>query len=392
VFFTFHQPLSQGQLMAFLHMPLLCHKQQSTFCDQTLTPLAATGPYTIQVNGQKIIYKRNPNYWGWHTPFGRGHYRFTKIIYSYFRDRTAAEYAAQSGHIDVWEHENIRHWPTTPGQKWHSHSLIRHVPNRHCMGMFGFIFNTRRSLFAQKPTRQALTDLMQQAFFSQTLFGPPFQPIDHFFAASKSIKTPSPSPHQRSEALSLLNKAGYYLKKGILRHASTHMPFQFDILFTRPEYQKLALVLKDNLKPYGITVTVKRLEALGYAQRRHKFDYDMIIEKWFQTRAPGFEQKLYWSATAATQPGSKNYAGIQDSVIDQQINSLLDSRTTKQMHHHLNKLDQRLKDGCYVIPLYRLPYDFLYHKKNLTAPTTPLTDGCAFNRWWVMLTWWQNNL
>ena len=57
-----------------------------TFDKTTLKPLIGSGPYLVtQVQpGQRIVFKRNPNYWGKDIPSKRGFDNYDQITIEYF--------------------------------------------------------------------------------------------------------------------------------------------------------------------------------------------------------------------------------------------------------------------------------------------------------------------
>lgn len=63
----------------------------ATFGNSTLQAPIGSGPYMISgiQPGQRIIYKRNPDYWGKDLPARRGFDNFETLSIEYYRNETA---------------------------------------------------------------------------------------------------------------------------------------------------------------------------------------------------------------------------------------------------------------------------------------------------------------
>ena len=60
-----------------------------------------SGPYVVEevdVN-RRVVYRRNPDYWGWHLPINKGRHNFDRIRLEYFADSTAAFEAFKAGSV-----------------------------------------------------------------------------------------------------------------------------------------------------------------------------------------------------------------------------------------------------------------------------------------------------
>ena len=80
--------------------------QKNTICESgadfeasSLTPAIGSGPYVLESIdvGQQIIYRRNPDYWGYHLPINKGRHNFDKIRIEYFADYNSAFEGFKSG-------------------------------------------------------------------------------------------------------------------------------------------------------------------------------------------------------------------------------------------------------------------------------------------------------
>ena len=70
----------------------------------TLEPPLGSGPYRIASvdPGSKVVFKRNPDYWGKDLNVSVGENNFDTITYTYFADRNVEFQAFKSGNVDFW--------------------------------------------------------------------------------------------------------------------------------------------------------------------------------------------------------------------------------------------------------------------------------------------------
>ena len=123
------------------------------------SPLAipvGSGPYIVsQVQpGQRIVFKRNPDYWGADLPSRVGFNNFDTVTVEYFRNDQAQFEAFKKGVFDVFMEGDPNKWATSydfPAVK--DGRVIRETfETRSPANMFGFVFNTRRPKFQRQGT------------------------------------------------------------------------------------------------------------------------------------------------------------------------------------------------------------------------------------------------
>ena len=126
-------------------------------------------------------------------------------------------------------------------------------------------------------------------------------------------------------------------------------------MVTSRDEERLALAFSSNLARAGIDAQVRLVDAVQYDQRRLSFDFDMIEYRWEQSLSPGNEQSFYWGSAAADEQGSRNYMGVRSAAIDAMIAALLRARERADFVAAVRALDRVLISGCYVVPLFYLP-------------------------------------
>jgi peptide/nickel transport system substrate-binding protein len=119
-----------------------------------------------------------------------------------------------------------------------------------------------------------------------------------------------------------------------------------------------------------------------YEQRRVSFDFDMIEYSWDQSLSPGNEQSFYWGSAAADQQGSRNYMGVRSPAIDAMIAAMLAARQRVDFVAAVRALDRVLISGCYVVPLFYLPGQWVPHWATIQHPARTSLSGYLPETWW----------
>jgi peptide/nickel transport system substrate-binding protein len=127
---------------------------------------------------------------------------------------------------------------------------------------------------------------------------------------------------------------------------------------------------------------VRLVDAVQYDQRRLAFDFDMMPYRWEQSLSPGNEQSFYWGSAAAEQPGTRNYMGIRSPAVDAMIAAMLAARERPDFVAAVRALDRLLMSGCYVVPLFYLPQQWVARWATLAHPDRTSLFGYLPETWW----------
>lgn len=119
-----------------------------------------SGPYVIDevdVN-RRVVYKRNPDYWGKDLPVNKGRANFDKIRIEYFGDAEAAFQGFLAGEYTIRTEGDSKKWSTgydTP--KVENGSILkRELPNGNPPVPTGVVFNLNSDVFKDKRVREAV--------------------------------------------------------------------------------------------------------------------------------------------------------------------------------------------------------------------------------------------
>ena len=386
----------------------------------TLELPLTSGPYRIAdfEPGRFWVMQRVQDYWGAALPVSRGQHNFDTIRTEYFRDATVIREALKSGVIDFYEENQAKAWAldydvSAVRSGWLKHEAIPHaLPT----GMQAFVFNTRRAVFHDPTVRRALAYAFDFEWTSQHLFFGQYTRTESYFSNSELAATDLPQgeelaileryrdrlppavfttpyhapstdgsgwPRQNlRQAFALLKEAGWEVQDLVMRRRETGEPLQFEILLVSQAFERIVLPFVRNLTRLGITARVRLVDQSQYINRLRAFDFDMIIGSWGESDSPGNEQRNYWSSAAATAPGARNYAGIQEPVIDELIELLIQAPDRESLVARARALDRVLLHGNYIIPNWHLRFQRIVYWDKFSRPATTAKFGTSTTLWW----------
>jgi peptide/nickel transport system substrate-binding protein len=393
----------------------------ATFENSTLAKPIGSGPYVVaDVNvGRSVTFKRDPNYWGRNLPINRGLWNFDEVRFDFYRDGNAYFEAFKAGLYDLRAETDPTRWQT--GYDFPAARDGRVAKETFPSGLPKFasdyVFNTRRPIFADIRVRQAIALLFDFQWINRNFFYNLYRRSASYFDDSelstyhrpadekeRALLAPYPdavradvldgtwsppvtdgSGYDRAtlrQALGLLEAAGYAIEGTKLRNLATGRRFAFEIMVTNRDDERLALAFSTMLARAGITMQVRLVDDVQYQERLSSFDFDMIEYRWEQSLSPGNEQSFYFGAAAAGQDGSRNYMGAKSPAAGAMIAALLAARDRPDFVAAVRALDRVLISGCYVVPLFYLPDQWVARWTSIEHPARTSLYGYLPETWW----------
>ncbi|MEM9763617.1 MAG: extracellular solute-binding protein [Pseudomonadota bacterium] len=169
------------------------------------------------------------------------------------------------------------------------------------------------------------------------------------------------------EAARLLESAGMPVAGG-KRLGPDGQPLVLGVLVQSTEHETLAGLWADTLRPLGIGLDIRRVDAAQFAQRRQDYDFDITVHRWVMSLSPGTEQRYYFGSDGRETPGTRNYMGVADPAVDAAIEALLVVEDDAAFRAAARHLDYLLTAGLYVVPFGVLPNDRIVHDAGLRHP------------------------
>lgn len=392
----------------------------ATFDQSSLKIPVASGPYLIKsVNpGQKIVYERNPAYWGKDIPSKVGFDNYDEITVEYFLQENTLFEAFKKGAVDVYLDGNPNHWaraydfPAVSNGDVVKDVFKPELPT----GMLGFVFNLRRPLFQNGDVRAALTRSFDFEWANRNLFDGAYTRTQSYWQNSDlsslghvaddkelallgqakdripaavlegkpTLAETDGSGSDRKvlrEVVELFKKGGYTIKAGKMVDASGRQ-LSFEIMTQSQDQEKVAIAFQRTLRTIGVDVSIRTVDDAQYQSRSGSFDYDVIMKSYPSSLSPGIEQVGRWASDSKDRQGSFNFAGLADPDVDRLIQAMLSARTREDFTTAVRAYDRLLLAGNYMVPLYHIPEQWVARWKHIVhAEKVPLY-GYQLPTWW----------
>jgi peptide/nickel transport system substrate-binding protein len=397
------------------------------FAEATMEVPIGSGPYVLDSSelGVQVTYKRDPDWWGKDLPFNRGQWNFDEIRYDYYANPQAIFEAFKAGQVSAYREANVAKWQSSydfPAVA--SGDVIKaEIPHGRPSGIEGFVMNTRKPLFADWRVREALILAFNFEFINQTLNAGVLPRIPSYFGNSFLAMDPGKPAEGRElellqpfaaelppgaiegyalpvsegdqtnrknirAAAKLLEEAGWTVgDDGILKNAKGE-PFAFEILLVtgQDEMASAAEVYIEALKALGIQARLTKVDDAQYKDRTTNYDFDMTHYIRSLSLSPGNEQLLYWGAPGVTEPGTRNWMGVNSPAVEAMIAAMLKAPNAEEFTAATKALDRVLTSGRYVIPIWYSDVSRLAYSANLKYPEKiPLYgdwSGFLPDTWW----------
>mgnify|MGYP001373195110 CR=1 FL=1 len=400
---------------------------KATFDQATLKPVVGSGPYLIDevVPGQRIVFKRNPDYWGTDVPSMRGFQNYDRITIEYFLNGNAQFEAFKKGLCSAYAGSSYTGLdPNTIARDFNfpaaqnGQVIVKSFESKIPPAVSGFFFNTRREKFADPRVRRALSMLYDFGWINKNVYNGQYHRTLSYWQGSELSALGSPATEKEKEllapyldevpadvmdgtygkdvdktgeisrdtmrqALNLLQEAGFKLDGGVLEDPQGN-PFGFEILIVSAEQERLAAVFQRALSRLGIDVSLRMLDDAQIQQRKQTYDFDMLISSvgFSGTLSPGIEQIGRWGSEAAKVEGSFNLAGVANPGVDAMIDAMLNARDRESYVAAVRALDRLLISGAYVIPTQYSSDVWVSYWNYLEHPETSPLNGFDLSAWW----------
>ena len=389
------------------------------FSKTTFKPPLGSGPYQITSvkPGRNIVFERVKNWWGQDLAVNRGKYNFDKVIVDFYRDKHVAFEAFKVGSFDFYIEHQAKNWANNyrfpdiaKGQ------VIRaEIPHQIPTQTQALFINTRRAAFADIHTREALNVLFDFEWANKTLFNNAYQRASSYYPNSDFAARGTPKGAEglllaqwRKElplslflepftqeptqgrgipretlrkAMGLLAKAGWKSTAHGLKNRQGQ-PLELEILLVNPSLERILQAYINTLNEVGINARMRTVDRAQYKQRLDNFDFDLTLLTLPQTLSPGLEQWQYFHSSQASVKGSKNYAGINNPVIDDLLEHLLKASTYNEQRAAARALDRALLWHYYSIPNWYISHHRIaYQNRFEFVSIPPYTLG--LRAWWL---------
>ncbi|WP_276152634.1 MULTISPECIES: extracellular solute-binding protein [unclassified Sulfitobacter] len=384
-----------------------------------------SGPYVLDhfdIN-RRVVYKRNPDYWGWHLPINKGRHNFDSIRLEYFTDPTASFEAFKAGVYTFRREGSSKIWSTGYDfPKAQSGAIVKEVlPDGDIPQSSGFVFNLGSAVMQQKDVRRALglaynfqwtNESLQYGLFKQRrsfvqgtdrmASGKP-EGAELAFLKGLGDVIPSfifdedvPEPHvskperladrrNMRKATKLLDGAGWAVGDDGIRRNADGDKLTVNFLISSagsPTGRAIVENYISNLKTLGVDAVLEAVDSAQFSSRRQDRDYDMILGAYLDFREPDTNLEQMFGSEAASY-SLFNPAGISDPAIDAIISASLAAESLEEEAASIMALDRALRHQVAMMPVWYLSDHWVAYYDQFEHPETiPPLDLGYLDFWW----------
>ncbi|SPH25079.1 Periplasmic oligopeptide-binding protein [Defluviimonas aquaemixtae] len=401
-------------------------EQTGTRLDRaTKQTFMSTGAYVLDSFdfNSRVIYKRNPDYWGNDIPFNKGRNNFDRIRVEYFADSDAAFEGFKAGDYTFRTENSSQDWASGYDFQSVQRGWVKRetIPDGNVGTRLSWVFNLDRPNWQDPRVREAIGMMFNSAWSKQTLqYGLYDRPVSFWpnteLAASDTpsegelallrplvdeglldasiltdeakvpvehdAKANRPSRRIIRQAGTLLEEAGWTIGNDGLRRNANGQVLSMAIIQFSPIYDKFINPFIENLALIGVQGKLDRVDISQYVERRRKGDFDLANQGFDMGFEPsgGLEQ---WFGSKTADDSSRNLMRLRNPAIDRLIGHVVAARTLEDLKTSIHALDRALRAVGFDIPLWYNPetwvayYDFYRHPENLP----PLSVG-ELDFWW----------
>ncbi|MEW9918328.1 extracellular solute-binding protein [Marimonas sp. MJW-29] len=384
-----------------------------------------SAPYMIEeidVN-RRIVYKRNPDYWGNDLPFNKGRNNFDRIRIEYFGDENSAFEAFKAGEYTFRNEGNSKQWATAYDfpKVENGYVVKKELPDGAPPTPNGIVFNLGRDVLKDKRVRKAVAlafnfewtnESLQYGLFKQRAsftqdtelmaVGVPEGAELEFLQSLGDLVPPEVlteealMPHTSSadrlldrrnarQAMRLLDEAGWAVGDDGMRRNAAGEPLKLTFLLNSAGSATLAAVVESfmsNLTALGIEAVLEKVDASQYTLRERDRDYDLVFDQYasFLGTGTGLIQR-FGSEDAAY--SLFNPAGLASPLVDAIIDASLNAETSEQETATLRALDRALRYEFFMIPVWYNDSHWVAYYDQYEHPDTipPFALG-YLDFWW----------
>ncbi|WP_425043147.1 extracellular solute-binding protein [Primorskyibacter sp. S87] len=388
-----------------------------------LEPGIGSGPYVLDsydIN-RRVVYKRNPDYWGDNVNVNVGRNNFETIRIEYFSDSIAAMEGFKAGEFTLRQENNSKSWATaydfpaiSSGHVVREELRDGDVPNAS-----GFVMNMDRPQFADPRVREAVqlaynfewtNESLQYGLFQQRhsfwqgthleAKGVPEgrekvvleslgDALDPAVLTDEPVSAHSSKPDRQNDrrnlrkASKLLEEAGWAVGSDGVRRNDKGETLKVEFISDQPTLDRLIQPFIDNLGVIGIDATYNRIDNAQFTLRRRERDFDMIVGAYRKSLQPstGLYQQ-YGSEAAAF--SVFNPSGIHGPDIEPLIDNIVAATEQEELFANVRALDRVLRAKRFMVPTWYLGkfwvayWDMYEHPDNLPPYALGVED-----LWWI---------
>jgi microcin C transport system substrate-binding protein len=393
--------------------------------ESNLTPFLGSGPYVAQTikPGERLIYTRNPDYWGKDLPIMRGQANFDSIRIEYFGDSIPAFEAFKAGAYTFRSENSSKTWATGYDFPAMATGAVQKVelPSGAKANGQAFLFNLRREKFQDPRVREAIGLMFNFEWSNQTLFYGLYARINSVWENSWLAATDAPSPEEVAilqplvsdgllpqsiltdpavvapvssdkqldrgnmrRASALLTEAGWTVGADGIRSNAKGEKLRVEFLNDSPSFDRVIAPFVENLKALGVDAELVNIDPAQMESRTRPpvYDFDIITGNARSGYFSGSELKQYYGSATADQ-SAFNVMGLKSPAVDRLIEVAMAATSKDQLTVATKALDRVLRAERFWVPQwYKDTFTVAYYDQFEHPQTLPPYALGELDFWW----------
>ena len=351
------------------------------------TPFLGSGPYVFDTAdmGRRVVWRRNPDYWGADLPINRGRSNFDRIRVEYFGDYEAAFEGFKAGAYTFRTEASSLIWATRYNfpaldKGW---VVKRTLPNGQIGTGQAFSINLRRDRFQDPRVREALGLMFNFEWANATLFYGLYTRTNSFWDNSELAATGTPGPDELAllepladqlppgvltdpavvaptsgprqldrgnlrKAAALLDAAGWPVADDGMRRNPQGQTLRVEILNDSQTFDRVINPYVENLRALGVDAVHTRVDDAQFTNRERSHDFDMITDQLGQDYIPGSGLQQYFGSGSVGDVF--NSMGLAHPAVDALIAQVEAAHTRDEMTTAVRALDRVLRALRFWVP------------------------------------------
>ncbi len=388
----------------------------------SLTPFLGTGAYALDsydIN-RRIVYARQPNYWGKDLPQSVGRNNFDRIRVEYFADSNAAFEGFKAGEYTFRAENSSKQWATSYDFASIDKGWVKkeELANGNLAQAQGFVINLRREKFQDRRVREALGLMFNFEWSNESLFYGLYERVRSFWGnstmeaqgapgaaevailqplvddglldaaiLSDEVQQPPVSKTRQLDrgslrrASALLDEAGWEVgDDGMRRKDGALLTVEF--LDSSPAFDRIINPYVDNLRKLGVDARLSRVDPAQETARIREYDYDMTTHSFSMSWEPSTGLKQ-WYATEAMEGSTRNLMGLSDPAVDRLIDAVIAADSKEVLEDHVRALDRVLRQKLFWVPQwFKDVHTVAYYDQYAYPETLPPFSRGELDFWW----------
>ena len=349
--------------------------------------LIGTGPYILDKydQGNRIVLKKNTDWWGNTAPEYKGQYNFPQIVLRFVKEENVALEMLKKGDLDYEDFRPEVYVNKAEGPEW-GKSVAKVKTQNSAPKSYGFIgWNMKNDLFKDRDVRVALAHLFNRKLviekFLYDMAVPASGPI-HVTSpyANTAVK---PIEYDPKKGLELLKKVGWddKDKNGVLEKTinGKKTEFRFTLMTANADTMKYYTVFKEDAKQVGVDIEIKLLEWNSFVKLLDEQKFDAVTLAW-GGGAVDPEPKQIWHSSSAVAGGS-NFISYKNPKVDQLIDEMRGIFDREERIKKFQQIFALIAEDAPYLFLFNQMYALYGHSTRLDRPKDTFKYTIGTNHW-----------